>query len=381
MDLTLTEEQRMIQEMARDFAEKELAPRAARLDESGEFPWESLRKMGALGLLGLTVPEEYGGSLVDTVSYCLAIEEVARACASTSLIMAVHCMPCCGPIVRFGMEGQKARHLPHLATGEWIGGFALTEAGAGSDAAGVATTAVRDGDSYVLNGVKTFITSGNQARIIILFATVDRTRGTKGITTFIVDTQRPGFHVGTVEKKMGMHGSHTAEIVLEDYRLPVEDRLGGEGEGFKIAMATLDAGRIGIAAQAVGIAQAAFEAARRYSQERVQFGQPIAQFQAIQWMLADMATRIEAARLLTFNAALKKDHGERYTKEAAMAKLFATEVASWVCDQALQIYGGYGYSRDYPVERYLRDARVTRIYEGTSEIMRLVIANQLLREG
>ncbi|MGC8873692.1 MAG: acyl-CoA dehydrogenase [Chloroflexia bacterium] len=381
MDLTLSEEQRMIQEMARDFAQKELAPRAAALDESGEFPWETLRKMGQLGLLGLTVPEEYGGSLVDTVSYCLALEEVARACASTSLIMAVHCTPCCYPIVRFGTPEQKAHYLPPLARGEWIGGFALTEPGAGSDAAAIAMTAVRDGDSYVLNGVKTFITSGNQARLIVLFATVDRSKGAKGITAFLVDTKRPGFRVGTVEKKMGMHASHTAEIALEDYRLPVEDRLGEEGEGFRIAMATLDAGRIGIAAQAVGIAQAAFEAARRYAQERVQFGQPIAQFQAIQWMLADMATRIEAARLLTWSAALRKDRGERYTKEAAMAKLFATEVASWVCDQALQIHGGYGYSRDYPVERYLRDARVTRIYEGTSEIMRLVIANQLLREG
>lgn len=379
MDLTLTEEQRMIQEMARDFAEKELAPRAAELDETGEFPWESLRKMGELGLLGLTVPEEYGGCLVDTVSYCLALEEVAHACASTSLIHTVHCVPGCYPIVRFGTEEQKQRYLPRMATGEWLGGFALTEPGAGSDAGAVAMTAVRDGDHYVLNGVKTFISSGNQARILNVFASVDRSRGVRGITAFIVDTQRAGFQVGTIEKKMGLHGSHTAEVILEDYRAPAADRLGEEGEGFKIAMVTLDAGRIGIAAQAIGIARAAFEAALRYAQEREQFGGPIAQLQAIQWMLADMATRIDGARLLTLRAALKKDEGGRHTKESAMAKLFATEMASWVCDQALQIHGGYGYSREYHVERYLRDARVTRIYEGTSEIMRLVIANRLLR--
>ncbi|MGB9723332.1 MAG: acyl-CoA dehydrogenase family protein [Chloroflexia bacterium] len=381
MDLTLTEEQRMIRDMARDFAEKELLPRAAERDEKEEFPSEALRKMGELGLLGLMVPEEYGGSFVDTVSYCLALEEIARGCAATSLIMAVHCTTGCYPLVRFGTEEQKRRYLPKLASGEWLGGFALTEPGAGSDAAAVATTAVRDGDSYILNGVKTFITSGNQARLLNVFATMDRSKGTKGITAFLVDTSRPGFQVDSIEKKMGMRASHTAQIVFQDYRVPVEDRLGEEGEGFKIAMVTLDAGRIGIAAQAVGIARAAFEAARRYALERVQFGQPIAQFQAIQWMLADMATGIEAARLLAWSAALKKDRGERHTKEAAMAKLFATEMASEVCDKALQIYGGYGYSRDYPVERYLRDARVTRIYEGTSEIMRLVIANQLLREG
>jgi len=381
MDLTLSEEQRMIQDMARDFAEKELAPRAAERDEREEFPHDSLRKMGQLGLLGLVVPEEYGGTLVDTISYCLALEEIARGCAATSLIMAVHSTTGCYPLVRFGSEEQKQRYLPRLASGEWIAGFALTEPGAGSDASAVATTAVRDGDSYILNGVKTFITSGNQARLIHVFATLDRSLGTRGITAFIVDTQRPGFHVDSLEKKMGMRASHTAQIALEDYRVPVEDRLGGEGEGFKIAMVTLDAGRIGIAAQAVGIARAAFETARRYALERVQFGQPIAQLQAIQWMLADMATSIEAARLLAWNAALKKDRGERHTKEAAMAKLFATEMSSEVCDKALQILGGYGYTRDYPVERYLRDTRVTRIYEGTSEIMRLVIASQLLRES
>ncbi len=379
MDLTLTEEQRMIQDMAQDFADKELAPKAAERDETEEFPWDSLRKMGQLGLLGLVVPEEYGGSLVDTVSYCLALEEVARACASTSLIMAVHCTTGCFPILKFGTEEQKQRYLPKLASGEWLSGFALTEAGAGSDAAAVATTAVRDGDSYVLNGSKTFITSGDQARILNVFASVDRSKGLKGITGFIVDTQRPGFHVDCLEKKMGMRASHTAQISFDNYRLPVEDRLGQEGEGFKIAMMTLDAGRIGIGAQAIGIARAALEAAKKYAQERVQFGQPIAQLQAIQFMLADMATQVEAARLLCWSAALKKDRGERYTKEAAMAKLFATEMSSQVCDMALQIFGGYGYVKDYPVERYLRDTRVTRIYEGTSEIQKVVIAGQLLR--
>ncbi len=381
MDLTLNEEQRMIQEMAHDFAAKELAPRAAERDETEEFPWDSLRKMGELGLLGLVVPEEYDGTLVDTVSYALAVEEIAWGCAATSLIMTVHCTPGCYPLVRFGTEEQKRKYLPRMATGEWLAGFALTEPGAGSDAAAVATTAVRDGDAYVLNGVKTFVTSGNQARILNVFATMDRSQGTKGITAFIVDTQRPGFKVDCIEEKMGMHASHTVQFALEDYRVPVEDRLGEEMGGFKIAMVTLDAGRIGIGAQALGIARAAYEVARAYALERVQFGKPIAQLQAIQWMLADMATQIEAARLLILNAALKKDRGERYTKEAAMAKLFATETSSVVCDNALQILGGYGYSREYPVERYLRDARVTRIYEGTSEVMRLVIANQILRDS
>jgi alkylation response protein AidB-like acyl-CoA dehydrogenase len=381
MDLTLTEEQKMIRGMARDFAEKELAPRAAERDEREEYPQEALRKMGQLGLLGLVVPEEYGGSLVDTVSYCLAVEEIARGCGSTSLIMAVHCTTGCYPLVKFGTEEQKSRYLPKLASGEWLSGFALTEPGAGSDASAVSTTAARDGDSYVLNGVKTFISNGSEARLLSVFATVDRSRGSHGITSFLVDTQRPGFHVDSIEKKMGMRGSRTAQISFEDYRVPVGDRLGQEGEGFKIAMVTLDAGRIGIGAQAVGIARAAFEAARCYAQQRVQFGRPIAEQQAIQFMLANMATQIEAARLLVMNAALKKDRGERHTREAAMAKLFATEMASRVCDMALQIHGGYGYSRDYPVERYLRDARATRIYEGTSEIMQVVIANQLLRES
>jgi alkylation response protein AidB-like acyl-CoA dehydrogenase len=369
----------MIQEMAYDFAQKELAPQAAHLDEMEEYPEQSIRKMGELGLLGLTVPEEYGGFKVDTVSYCLAMEEIARACASTSLIMTVHCTPAIYPIVHFGSEGQKQRYLPRMATGEWMGAFALTEPGSGSDAASISTMAKREGDEYVLNGTKSWITTGDEARIFVVLATLDRSKGHKGITAFIVDAQRPGFRVGKHEEKMGVRGSHTTEIVLEDYRLPAEDRLGEEGQGFRIALVTLDASRIGIAAQAVGIAQAALDTSLRYAQERCQFGQPIAQFQAIQWMLADMATRIDAARLLTHRAALKEDSGERCTKEASMAKLFASEVSTWVCDQAIQIHGGYGYSREYPVERYYRDARVTRIYEGTSEVQRLVIANQLLR--
>lgn len=379
MDLTLTEEQRMIREMARDFAQKELAPHAAEWDEAEEFPAEAIAQMGQLGLLGLTVPEQYGGFPVDTVSYCLALEEIARACASTSLVMTVHCTPGTYPIVHFGTEEQKQRYLPRMATGEWLAGFALTEPGAGSDAASVSTTAARDGDAYVLNGTKSWITTGDEARILVLFATLDRSQGYRAITAFIVDTERQGLRVGKHEEKMGMRASHTTEIILEDYRAPLSDRLGEEGQGFKIALSTLDASRIGIAAQSVGIAQAAFDAALRYAQEREQFGQPIAQFQAIQWMLVDMATRIDAARLLTLRAALKEDAGERCTKEASMAKLFASEVATWVCDQAIQIHGGYGYSREYPVERYYRDARVTRIYEGTSEVQRLVIANQLLK--
>ena len=309
----------------------------------------------------------------------IAIEELSKACASTAIVMAVQNSLVNYGLTKFGTEEQKQKYLTKLVTGEWIGAFALTEPGAGSDAAAQRTTAVRDGDFYVLNGTKHFITNGGFADVVIVFAMTDKSRGSRGISAFIVEKTFPGFSVGKEENKMGIRGTNTSELIFEDCRVPAENLLGKEGQGFKIAMIALDAGRIGVGAQAVGIAQAAFEAAVEYAKTREQFGGPISRLQAIQWMIADMATRIEAARLLVYNAALKKDSGERFTKEAAMAKLYASETADFVVDRALQIHGGYGYMKEYPVERYYRDARITRIYEGTNEIQRLVIAHQVLR--
>ncbi len=379
MDLTLNEEQKMVQETARRFAENEVAPIAAEMDAKGEVPFAAIRKMAQLGFLGLTAPEEYDGGGADTVSYVLALEEISKACASTAVVMAVQNSLFNYPLSVFGTEEQKERFLRPAARGEKIGAFALTEPEAGSDAAAQKTTAVREGDVYVINGTKHFITNGPFADLVLLFAMTDKSLGHRGITAFIVEKGTPGFSVGKVEHKMGIRASATSELVFEDCRVPVENRLGQEGEGFKIAMVALDAGRIGIGAQAVGISRAAYETALRYAKERQQFGQPIARFQAIQWMLADMITRIEASHLLTLQAALKHDAGERHTLESAMCKLFASETASFVTDCAIQILGGYGYMQEYPVERYYRDARITRIYEGTNEIQRLVIANQILR--
>lgn len=379
MDLKFTAEHEMMRKMVRDFAEKDVAPLAAELDEKGVVPFENIKTMGRLGLLGLTAPEEYGGCGADTISYVIAIEELAKACASTAIVMAVQNSLVNYGLAKFGTEEQKQKYLTKLVTGEWIGAFALTEPGAGSDAAAQRTTAVRDGDFYVLNGSKHFITNGGIADVVIVFAMTDKSKGSRGISAFIVEKTFPGFSVGKEENKMGIRGTNTNELIFEDCRVPAENLLGEEGQGFKIAMIVLDAGRIGVGAQAVGIAQAAFEAAVEYAKTREQFGAPIARLQAIQWMIADMATRIEAARLLVYNAALKKDSGERFTKEAAMAKLFASETADFVVDCALQIHGGYGYMKEYPVERYYRDARITRLYEGTSEIQRLVIAHQVLR--
>ncbi|MCD6554368.1 MAG: acyl-CoA dehydrogenase [Chloroflexi bacterium] len=379
MDLKFTEEHEMMRKMVRDFAEKDVAPLAAELDEKGEVPFENIKTMGRLGLLGLTAPEEYGGCGADTISYVIAIEELSKACASTAIVMAVQNSLVNYGLTKFGTEEQKQKYLTKLVTGEWIGAFALTEPGAGSDAAAQRTTAVRDGDFYVLNGTKHFITNGGFADVVIVFAMTDKSRGSRGISAFIVEKTFPGFSVGKEENKMGIRGTNTSELIFEDCRVPAENLLGKEGQGFKIAMIALDAGRIGVGAQAVGIAQAAFEAAVEYAKTREQFGGPISRLQAIQWMIADMATRIEAARLLVYNAALKKDSGERFTKEAAMAKLYASETADFVVDRALQIHGGYGYMKEYPVERYYRDARITRIYEGTNEIQRLVIAHQVLR--
>jgi alkylation response protein AidB-like acyl-CoA dehydrogenase len=381
MDLNLTEEQKLIQEKAREFARKELEPIASKLDELGKPPIEQFRKLGELGFLGLMVPEEYGGSKTDTVSYVLVIEELSRACASTGIMVAIQNSLVCQPIALFGTEEQKRRYLPGLASGKAIGAFALTEPEAGSDAASIRTRAVRDGDYYVISGLKHFITNGSIADVVIVFATVDPSLRHKGITAFIVEKGTPGFRPGREENKMGIRATNTSELIFEECRVPASNRLGQEGEGFKIALMMLDSGRIGVAAQAVGIARRAYEEALKYAKSRQQFGQPIAQFQAIQWMLVDMATRIEAARLLTIKAALKKDAGERYTKEAAMAKLFASETAVWVTDRAIQIHGGYGYMKEYVVERLYRDAKITEIYEGTNEIQRLVIANQILQES
>ncbi len=383
MDLRLTEEHKMIRKMTRQFAEKEVAPIAAEMDEKAEVPFENIKKMGELGLLGLTVSEEYGGAGMDTVSYCIAIEEISKACASTAVVMAVQNSLVCYGLERFGTEDQKQRLLVPLAEGEFIGAFALTEPEAGSDAAAQKTTLVLDGDEYVVNGAKNFITNGGFADVVLVFGMTDKSQGYRGISALLVEKGTPGFSVGKEENKLGIRASDTSELVFEDCRVPVANRLGEEGQGFKIAMASLDAGRIGVAAQALGIAEAAYEAALEYAKVREQFGQPIAKFQGIQWMLADMATRIEASRLLIYNAALAKDRadesGERYSKEAAMAKLYASETASWVTDLAIQIHGGYGFVKEYPVERYHRDARITRLYEGTSEVQRMVIADQILR--
>jgi len=378
MDLKFTAEQEMVRKTARDFAQKEVAPIAAEIDAKGEVPFDNIKKMARLGLLGLTVSEKYDGGGADAISYVIAIEELAKACASTAIFVAVQNSLVCAGIERFGTEEQKEKSLRPLARGEKIGAFALTEPGAGSDVAVLQTTAVHDGDAYVINGRKHFITNGGFADIVILFAMTDKAQRHRGISAFIVEKGTRGFTVGKEENKMGIRGTNTCELILDDVRIPVANRLGDEGQGFKIAMTLLDGGRIGVAAQAVGIAQAAYEAALKYSKERIQFGQPICQFQAIQWMLADMATRIEAARLLTYNAALKKQAGEPFSKEASMAKLFASETAVWVADRAVQIHGGYGYMKEYSVERNYRDAKITEIYEGTSEVQRMVIVRSIL---
>jgi butyryl-CoA dehydrogenase len=376
MDFALNDEQQMIRKMVREFAEKELAPRAVEVDAQGQFPWEAIHKMGELGLLGLNVPEIYGGAGADMVSYAIAIEEIARACGSTALTVAAHAL-CTTPLNLFGSEEQKRKYLVPLAQGK-LGAFGLTEPGAGSDAAAAKTTAVRDGDWWVLNGSKIFITNGGIADVLIIVAVTDKSKGTRGISAFIVEKGTPGFTPGRDEDKMGLRGSLTSQLFFENCRVPAANLLGSEGDGFKYALATLDSGRIGIGAMSVGLAQAALEASLRYAKERVQFGQPIASFQAIQWMLADMGTQIEAARLLVHRAAALKDKGQRFTKEAAMAKLFASEMAERACHKAIQIHGGYGYVREYAVERFYRDVRLCEIGEGTSEVQRLVIARQLL---
>ena len=381
-NLDLTEEHKLIRDTARDFAQNEIVPIAAHFDEAGEFPRETIRKMGALGLMGIEVPEEYGGAEMDTLAYVLAMIEIAKADVSHSTIMSVNNSLYCHGILKFGTEAQKQKYVPPIATGQKIGAYSLTEPMSGSDASTMKSRAVRDGDHYVINGRKSWVTSGPVADYLVLFTMTQPELKHKGITAFIVEADQPGFIRGKKEPKLGIRASATSEIVFEDYRVPVENRLGEEGEGFKIAMTVLDAGRIGIASQALGVAEAAFEAAVSYAKQREAFGQPIGQFQGIQWMLADMKTRIEAARLLIYNAALAKERskqdGGRYTLEASMAKLFASETAMWVTEKAVQIHGGMGYSKELPLERYFRDAKITEIYEGTSEIQRLVIARNVL---
>jgi butyryl-CoA dehydrogenase len=380
MTIQLTDEQLMIQTMVRDFAREVVAPEAAKRDHDKQFPADILKQMGELGLLGMMIPPEYGGSGADTVSYVLALAEIASACASTAVVMSVQNSIVCESIYRFGTEEQKKRFLTPLAQGRVIGAFALTEPDAGSDPVSQKTKAVRDGDHYILTGTKRFITSGKNAGTILVTAKTDAGQGHKGISTFIVTKDAPGFKVGHEEDKLGLRASDTTDLIFDNCRIPADQRLGAEGLGFALAMKGLDGGRIGIAAQSIGVAQAALNAAVTYAQEREQFGRKISKFQGLRWMVADMATELEAARQLTFSAAAMKDRGENHTLQASMAKLFASEMVNRVTAQALQIHGGYGYTKEYPVERYYRDARVFTIYEGTSEIQRVVISNHIFSD-
>jgi len=377
LDFSLNEEQKMLRAMVRDFAAREVEPAAAKIDDTEVIPDGLVAQMAELGLFGLTIPEEYGGSGKGKTEFCIAIEELCRASAAVAAIFRISLSLAIHPVIAFGSIEQKKKYLPAHADGQRLACFGLTEAGAGSDPAAIQTTARRRDDGYVLNGNKLFISLGAEADIAVVFATVDKEKGHRGVTAFIVEKGTAGFSVGKHERKMGLHGISAVELIFEDCFVPTENRLGEEGAGFKIAMDALNASRTTVAAEAVGISQAAYDASLKYARERQQFGRPIAKFQAIQWMLADMATQIEAARLMTYWAASIEDEGKPYIKEAAMAKLFASEVSRMVTNNALQIHGGYGYTKDYPVERYLRDARLTEIYEGTSEIMRLTIAKNL----
>jgi len=378
MNLELTDEQRMIQALAREFALKDVRPVAAAIDQEARFPHDTVRRMGELGLMGIAIPEAYGGSGADTVAYVVALEEVAKACASHAAIMSVNNSLYCDPVARYATEEQKQRFLAPYASGKKIGCFSLTEPEAGSDASNQNTLAGRDGDHYVLDGRKIFVTNGREAGAALVFAQTDRAKRHRGITAFLVEKGTPGFTVVKTEDKLGIRASDTAEFLFEHCRVPVADRLGEEGQGFTIAMSALDAGRIGIAAQAIGIAGAACEASVAYAQERKSFGVPIGQHQMVQWMLADMGTGLAAARLLTWRAAWLKDRGRPYSAAASQAKLFAADVAMKITTDAVQVHGGYGFVKEYAVERHFRDAKITQIYEGTSQIQKLVIARHLL---
>ncbi|HHV25693.1 MAG TPA: acyl-CoA dehydrogenase [Tissierellia bacterium] len=379
MNFTLTKEQEMVRNVMREFAVNEVEPIAADIDETGRFPKENVEKMARAHMLGIPFPEEYGGAGGDEVAYAIAVEELSKVCATTGVILSAHTSLGSWPIYKFGTEEQKQKYLIPLAKGEKLGAFGLTEPNAGTDAAGQQTVAVLDGDHYVLNGSKIFITNGGQADTYVIFAMTDRTKGTRGISAFIVEADTPGFSIGKVEDKLGIRGSATTELIFQNCRIPKENLLGEEGKGFKIAMATLDGGRIGIAAQALGIAQGALDVTVEYLKERQQFGRPLSKFQGLQWMVADMETEINAARLLVYRAAFNKANGLPYNKEAAMAKLFAANTAMSVTTKCVQLHGGYGYTKDYPVERMMRDAKITEIYEGTSQVQQMVIAANLLR--
>lgn len=379
MIFKLTEEQGMIRKTVRDFAETEIAPKAAEMDEKEDFDWGLWDKMAEIGLTGIPFPEEYGGAGMDNICYAITVEELARVCGSSSVLISAHTSLCAWPIYYFGTEEQKKKYLTPLCEGTTVGAMGLTEPAAGSDAGSIKLTAKLEGDEYELNGTKIFITNAGRADTYVIIASTDRTKGVRGTSAFIVEKGTPGFTFGKKEHKMGIRASYTYELVFENCRIPKENLLGQEGQGFKIAMMLLDGGRIGIASQALGLAQGAFDQAVTYSKQREQFGKPISANQGIQWMLADMATRIEAARLLIYQSAYLKDAGLPYGKQSAMAKLYASETAMWVTTKAVQIHGGYGYSREYPVERMMRDAKITEIYEGTSEVQRMVIAANILK--
>lgn len=377
MDFRLSDEHKLLCEMYEKFAQNEVKPLAQEVDEEEKFPLETVKKLGRYGMMGIPFPKEYGGAGGDSLAYVMAVEELSKVCGTTGVVVSAHTSLCCSPIYEFGTESQKRKYLPKLLSGEYIGAFGLTEPGAGTDAAGQQTKAVLDGDHWVLNGTKIFITNAGHADIFIIFAMTDKSLGTRGISAFIVERTFEGFRVGKEEKKMGIRGSSTCELIMENCVVPKENLLGDINKGFKIAMKTLDGGRIGIAAQALGIGEGAIDEAVKYVKERKQFGKRISQFQNTQFKLADMRTRMQAAKWLVYAAAMKKDSGEPYSEDAAMAKLFAAEAASEVTRQAVQLFGGYGYTREYPVERMMRDAKITEIYEGTSEVQRMVIASAM----
>ncbi|SHI41293.1 acyl-CoA dehydrogenase [Lutispora thermophila] len=379
MNFNLTKEQEMVRKLMREFAEKEVKPLAAEIDEQGRFPRETVEKMAKYSMMGIPFPKELGGAGGDTLSYIIAVEELSRVCATTGVILSAHTSLGAHPIYQFGTDEQKEKYLKPLAEGKYLGAFGLTEPNAGTDAAGQQTVAVLKGDHYVLNGSKVFITNGGEADVYVIFAMTDKSKGTKGISAFIVEKDFPGFSIGKIEDKMGIRGSSTSELIFEDCIVPKENLLGEEGKGFAIAMQTLDGGRIGIAAQALGIAQGALDECTKYMKERKQFGKPLSSFQGLQWMYADMATKVQAARFMVYNAAIKKDEKKPFSVDAAMAKLYAAETAMDVTTKAVQIHGGYGYIKDYPVERMMRDAKITEIYEGTSQVQKMVISANLLK--
>ncbi len=379
MDFSLTKQEELFLQMIREFAEKEVKPLAAEVDEQERFPEETVAKMAKLGIMGIPVPTQYGGAGSTNQMYSMCVEELSRVCATTGVIVSAHTSLCCAPILEHGTEEQKQKFLPKLASGEWIGAFGLTEPNAGTDAASQQTMAVEDGDSYIINGTKIFITNAAYAHVFIVFAMTDKSQGVKGITAFIMTKDMPGFSIGKKELKMGIRGSATSELIFENVRVPKENMLGKLGGGFAIAMKTLDGGRIGIASQALGIAQGAMDETVKYTKERKQFGKPLAKFQNTQFQMADLETKVQAARLLVRSASYKKDMKLPYSADAAMAKLFAAETAMEVTTKAVQFHGGYGYTREYPVERMMRDAKITEIYEGTSEVQRMVIAGKLFK--